>query len=251
MLYLETRGRGPRLVLVHGFTQTGRSWGRAGDLLAARHELVTLDAPGHGRSAAIEAGLADGADLMAAAVRTTGGPATWLGYSMGGRFALHVAWRHPDLVERLVLVSASAGIDDPAERARRRDSDDLLARRIEQEGKEQFLEWWLAQPLFATLPTGAAGVHERLEGPASGWASSLRRAGTGTQEPLWGRLRELAMPVLVIAGGLDHKYRDLARRIGRETGPNATVVILEGAGHACHLERPDEFADVVGTWLRP
>ena len=55
--------------------------------------------------------------------------AAWLGYSMGGRYALHVALRHPELVRRLVLVSATGGIDDPAERAARREGDEALADR--------------------------------------------------------------------------------------------------------------------------
>ena len=94
-LYFETRGSGPRLVLVHGFTQSGRAWGPVGDALAARATVVALDAPGHGRSAGVDADLPGGADLMAATAEAAGGPAAWLGYSMGGRYALHVALRRP------------------------------------------------------------------------------------------------------------------------------------------------------------
>ena len=248
MLHLETRGAGPRLALVHGFTQSGRAWGSVGDRMAGHYRLLALDAPGHGRSARVVAGLPDGSDLMAAAVRP-GGPATWLGYSMGGRYALHVALRHPDVVERLILVSATAGIDDPDERAARRASDEALAERVESEGLEPFLRWWLAQPLFATLPAEASEMESRLGGTASGLATSLRMAGTGTQEPLWDQLHRISVPVLVIAGGLDTRYRALAERLGRAVGPGATVHIIEGAGHACHLEKPDEFVRVVGDWM--
>jgi 2-succinyl-6-hydroxy-2,4-cyclohexadiene-1-carboxylate synthase len=248
VLYVEERGEGPRLALIHGFTQSGRAWGPVGDALAAGHRLLALDAPGHGRSSHVEAGLPDGADLMAEAV-AGGGPASWLGYSMGGRYALHAALRHPDLVRRLVLVSATAGIEDPSEREARRLSDERLADRIEAEGVEAFLRWWLSQPLFATLPPEAVQIESRLGGTPAGLASSLRRAGTGTQEPLWGRLHQLRMPVLVVAGGLDPKYRDLAVRLGREIGENATVEIIEDAGHACHLERPERFVEAVTGWL--
>lgn len=248
VLHLEERGAGPRLVLIHGFTQSGRSWGPVAEALARHHRLVCLDAPGHGRSAGVDAGLADGSDLMAAAIRPQGA-ASWLGYSMGGRFALHVALRHPGLVERLVLVSATAGIDDPADRLARRRSDEALADRLESDGLEPFLRSWLSQPLFSTLPPSAAGLESRMEGTASGLASSLRHAGTGTQEPLWEELHRLAMPVLVVAGGLDTKYRALADRLGEAIGANATVRVLEGAGHACHLEKPAEFVQIVGGWL--
>ena len=80
--------------------------------------------------------LPGGADLMAASGRD---PAVWLGYSMGGRFALNVALRHPGQVRRLVLVSATAGIDDPEERAARRRADEDLAGRIGTEGVAAFV----------------------------------------------------------------------------------------------------------------
>jgi 2-succinyl-6-hydroxy-2,4-cyclohexadiene-1-carboxylate synthase len=249
MVHVEQTGSGPRLAMIHGFTQSGRAWGPAGAALALDHRLLLVDAPGHGRSAGVAAGLTDGADLMAAAVGQTGGPASWLGYSMGGRFALHVALRHPEMVDRLVLVSATAGIDDRAERAARRRSDEALAGRLEADGLEPFIRWWLGQPLFATLPADAAQVESRLEGTAAGLASSLRRAGTGTQEPLWDRLNDLAMPVLVIAGQLDPKYAALAERLGQAVGANATVRILDGAGHSCHLEQPERFVATVNDWL--
>ncbi len=247
-LHYETRGAGARLMLLHGFTQSGRAWGPAGDALADRYQVVALDAPGHGRSAGVAAGLADGADLMAATARAAGGPGAWLGYSMGGRYALHVALRHPEMVERLILVSATAGIEDRAERAARRDSDDALARRVEAEGLEPFLRWWLAQPLFATLPAEAAQLDGRLDGTAAGLAQSLRLAGTGAQDPLWSRLGELRFPVLVVAGELDSRYTSLGRRLAASI-PGATFRAIPGAGHACHLERPEAFVEVVAGWL--
>ena len=248
-LHYDTRGSGARLVLVHGFTQSGRAWGPVGDALADRYRVVALDAPGHGRSAAVTADLETGSDLMARAVEADGGPAAWLGYSMGGRYALHVALRHPATVERLILVSATAGIDDPDERAERRRSDEVLAGRVESEGLEPFLRWWLAQPLFRTLPADAEQMEGRLEGSPAGLAASLRLAGAGTQEPLWDRLGELSMPVLILAGGLDAKYCALARRMVASIGSNAELQIVPGAGHACHLERPEPFLAAVTSWL--
>jgi 2-succinyl-6-hydroxy-2,4-cyclohexadiene-1-carboxylate synthase len=249
VLHVEVTGSGSRLALVHGFTQSGRTWGPAGEELGRRYQIVALDAPGHGRSSSVAADLPGGADLMADALSAHGGPAAWIGYSMGGRFALHVALRHPRLVEKLVLVSTTAGLDDPAERQARRESDEALADRVEAEGVEPFLRWWLAQPLFATLPDPLAQVETRLDGSAAGLAESLRRAGTGTQDPLWEHLADLEMPVLVVAGELDTKYRALADRLHGAIGSNSTVAVIEGAGHACHLEKPVEFVQTVCDWL--
>lgn len=238
MLHATTQGGGPPLVLVHGFTQSGAAWGEVATAAARDHTVIALDAPGHGRSAAVDADLPGGADLM---VETVGQPAHWLGYSMGGRYVLHVALRHPEMVTRLVVVSATGGIDDPAERAARRRGDDALADRIELDGVEPFVRWWLARPLFATLRADDAALEARLGGTASGLASSLRRAGTGTQEPLWSDLGALTMPVLVVAGETDESYVAHGRRLAASIGPNASFAVIPGAGHACHLEAPERF----------
>jgi 2-succinyl-6-hydroxy-2,4-cyclohexadiene-1-carboxylate synthase len=243
-LAADRRGAGRRIVLVHGFTQTRGSWDRFRTTLDDRFETVAVDAPGHGDSATRALDLPAGADALA----SSGGPATYLGYSMGGRLALHLAVQHPETVRRLVLVSATAGIDDDTERAARREADDRLAEEIETIGVPAFLERWLALPLFATLPADATGVDDRLRNTPAGLASSLRLAGTGTQRPLWDQLPHLGMPVLVVAGELDVKFSALAERIAHLV-PGAEVAIVPGAGHTVHLERPDEFAELVGRWL--
>lgn len=245
-LHAETRGEGELVVLVHGFTQSGAAWDPIAGALAKSNTVVALDAPGHGASSDVEAGLTEGADLMA---RSAPSPATWVGYSMGGRFALHVALRHPAAVSRLVLVSATAGMDDAGEREARRESDEALAERIESEGVEAFVRDWLAQPLFATLPAEAAAVESRLGSTPAGLASSLRLAGTGCQRPLWSELNTLDMPVLIVAGELDVKYTSLARRLVDGIGPNARLHLIAGAGHACHLEKPDEFLAALTPFL--
>jgi 2-succinyl-6-hydroxy-2,4-cyclohexadiene-1-carboxylate synthase len=245
VLHCEKWGKGDPVVLVHGFTQTGRSWGDLGRRLGAIHAVNAVDAPGHGGSGHIAAGLWDGAALIGEA----GGTATYVGYSMGGRFALHLALRRPDLATRLVLISTSAGIDDAAERAERLVADEALARKIEREGVEAFVGWWLRRPMWATLPEEAAGIGQRLSNSAAGLASSLRLAGAGRIDPpLWGRLGELAMPVLILAGELDSAYAGRAARFGAAIR-RATVAIVPGAGHACHLERPDAVWEIVEPWL--
>jgi 2-succinyl-6-hydroxy-2,4-cyclohexadiene-1-carboxylate synthase len=239
------------VVLIHGFTQSGAAWGTITDRVAAAgHQTIAVDAPGHGGSATVEADLPAGADLMVG-VAADAGPAAWLGYSMGGRFALHAALRHPEAMSRLVLVSTSAGIDDPDERAARRASDEALAERVETEGVEAFVDWWLTIPLFATLPPEAARRPDRLSNTAAGLASSLRLAGAGTQEPLWDRLAAIEMPVLVVAGEMDRAYAERAHRLADSIGPNATARIIPGAGHACHLEQPEAFLETVLPWLDP
>lgn len=245
MLYAERSGRGHRLALVHGFTQTRACWGPVADDLATDHEVVRLDAPGHGRSSDVTAGLVAGADLFGDTV----GPATWLGYSMGGRYCLHLALARPEIVTALVVVGATGGIDDPDDRARRVAADEVLARRLEADGLEAFLDHWLALPLFAGLGPEAQHRQARLVNDATALATSLRVAGTGTQEPLWDRLDDLTMPVLVVAGERDDRFLAIGERLVGAIGANAELVAVAGAGHAAHLEAPEAFLAVLRPWL--
>jgi 2-succinyl-6-hydroxy-2,4-cyclohexadiene-1-carboxylate synthase len=245
-LFAEVEGAGPRIVLVHGFTQTRACWGPLpARLVEAGFEVVRVDLPGHGRS-----GTAD-SDLWATAGRlgATGGTASYLGYSFGARVCLHLALTAPALVERLVLVGGTAGIESTEQRAERRTADEALADRIEAIGVAAFLDEWLALPLFAGLSEEAACRDARLENTASGLAGSLRACGTGTQESLWSRLAELTMPVLGVAGADDARFGALADRLAREIGANAASARVPAAGHTAHLEAPDAFWEVLASWL--
>jgi 2-succinyl-6-hydroxy-2,4-cyclohexadiene-1-carboxylate synthase len=246
-LHRTTTGAGLRTVLVHGFTQTGVSWAPVLDLGGVPGEAVCVDLPGHGWSGGVAGDLWATGDLLADAAQ--GAPASWVGYSLGGRCCLHLALAHPDLVRSLVLVSATAGIEDAEERSERRARDDALAERIEQIGVPAFIEEWLAQPLFAGLTAESDGREARLANTAEGLASSLRRAGTGTQEPLWDRLGEIRAPVLLVAGAQDERFVAHAERMAALL-PQAEVEIIPGAGHTAHLEQPDAFAPVLKAWLR-
>lgn len=243
-LAADVTGSGPRLVLVHGFTQTRQSWAPLAQRLADCHEVVSIDAPGHGESGHAEADLETGAALLAG----TGGRATYIGYSMGGRLSLHVAVRHPHVVQRLVLIGASPGLHDEVARRLRRRADERLADRVEQIGTEAFVDEWLSQPLFAGLTPATAGRQDRLRNKPAHLAASLRRAGTGAQQPLWDELENITCPVLLLAGDADHKFRLVAGRMSAAM-PDATVVTIPGARHAVHLERPDATLDVLTSWL--
>jgi 2-succinyl-6-hydroxy-2,4-cyclohexadiene-1-carboxylate synthase len=244
-LAVTRRGTGARVVLVHGFTQTGACWGPVADDLAADNELLLVDAPGHGGSSALRPSFTEGAALMGSA----GGAATYVGYSMGGRYLLALAIARPDLVERLVLIGASPGLSSAEERAARRASDEALADHLCAIGLPAFLDEWLALPLFAGLTEEMQFRTERLANDPEGLASSLRLAGTGAQDPLWERLPTLEMPVLLVTGALDAKFTAIAEQMNAAIGANATHVTIEGAGHTAHLENPEAFLATLRAWL--
>ena len=234
------------LVLLHGFTQTRQSWRRTAAELGGRYRAIAPDLPGHGHAADRRpASFA----ACTAYVRALGGDRFDLcGYSMGGRIALHAALGLGDRVRRLVLVSASPGIADPDERARRRAADEALAARVEAIGIEAFAREWGAQPLFAGQPerVAAAAHADRLRNTPAGLAAALRGLGTGVMDPLWDRLAELTMPVTLVVGERDEKFRALADRMAAAL-PDAELVVVPGAGHAPQLERPGELARVLAS----
>jgi 2-succinyl-6-hydroxy-2,4-cyclohexadiene-1-carboxylate synthase len=238
--------RGPdRVVLVHGFTQTLAAWNPLAGTLAETLQVVRVDLPGHGGSGPLDLGFAE----TAAAIGEAGGPATYVGYSMGGRLCLRLAVDRPDLVQALVLIGASPGIADAAERAARRESDAALAADIERLGTAAFLQRWLAQPLLSTFTPAPDDLEARLANTSGGLATALRRLGTGVQEPLWDRLGDLGMPVLAVAGQHDTRYTRFAEEMAEAIGVNAQVVALAGAGHTAHLDRPVSFVRLLSTFL--
>ncbi len=227
-------GSGRRVVFVHGFTQTGESWRPVAEAIArGGNEVVLVDRPGHGRSGSVSADLPGTAELLA----DTCGRATYVGYSLGGRVCLHLAVARPDLVERLAVLGATPGLRDADERAARVAGDEALAERIIAIGVDAFLDEWTALPLFGALRPTADDLAARRSNSAAGLAGSLRRCGTGTQQPLWDRLGSLGMPVLAMAGSRDAKFLTLASEIaaGVQRGRFRSI---PDADHAAHLQQP-------------
>jgi 2-succinyl-6-hydroxy-2,4-cyclohexadiene-1-carboxylate synthase len=257
-LNVEGAGDGPPLVLLHGFTGRAATWRPVVDSLGAGRRTVAVDLLGHGDADApadparyrMEECVAD---LIAVLDALDLARIDLLGYSMGGRVALHLAAAAPERVRALVLESGSPGLADPAERAARIRADEQLADRIEREGVAAFVRYWETLPLFASqlaLPTAVRErLHQqRLDNRPQGLANSLRGLGTGRQASLWDRLVAIQTPMLLTVGALDPKYCDLARRMGA-LAPRAQVVIVPGAGHNVHLEQPAAFAAAVRDFL--
>ena len=251
-------GTGPALLLLHGFTGSSETWRPFFAALTAHRRVIAPDLVGHGHTAAPD-DLAHYrmdecvGDLLALLDGLGVGKFAVLGYSMGGRVALHLTLTVPERISALILASASPGIVDPDERAERARSDVALAELIEREGIEAFVAQWERQPLFASQWSLPAEVRarlraERLRQRPHGLANSLRGMGTGAMPPVWNRLEELEVPVLVLAGELDSKYVTIARAMA-ERLPRAQVAIVPEAGHAVHLEQPARFLERVTAFL--
>jgi 2-succinyl-6-hydroxy-2,4-cyclohexadiene-1-carboxylate synthase len=255
---VRSRGAGSPLLLVHGFTGRGTSWGSHATAFARWRRVISVDLPGHGRSgipsdparASVER-TADDLAVILGRVRAT--PADVIGYSLGARVALRLAIAHPRVVRRLVLESPSAGLQTERERIARRTIDATLADRLERDGIEAFVDEWERQPVFAShrlLPavTAARLRSERLRNRPAGLATSLRGAGQGVMTPLRDRLGGVRARTLVIAGALDAAGCARAGIVAAGI-PDARFEVLAGAGHTPHLETPIAFRSLALAFL--
>ncbi len=234
------------LVLLHGFTQTGRSWEPVLAALGeARYRPVAPDLRGHGDNGAVRPIGFDEivADVLAAA---GDGDFTLVGYSQGGRIGLHVALAARERIRRLVLVSTTAGIDAAADREARVASDERLAQRMEGQGIDAAARAWATQALFGgqTQEVSELAHEDRLRNDPRHLAAALRGVGTGRMTPLWDRLPELTMPAAVVVGARDRKFVDLGRRLA-DGLPDASFTLVPDAGHALPLERPAAVAAAI------
>lgn len=249
-------GDGAPVTLLHGFTQSGRSWREVIDRVGPGYRWIVPDLRGHGqtqtRPGAPCTMEACTGDLLALWDHLGVARTHLAGYSMGGRLALHVAARHPERLLSLLTIGAHAGLDESAREGRRR-GDEALAERIEKDGLESFVDYWGGLPLFAGLerrgPSFVAQVRaQRLENHVAGLACSLRGMGAGVMEPVWDELARLQVPCTFVAGQLDHGYVASARRLAT-TVPSGRFEIVQRAGHSVHQERPDAFARVLAVHL--
>jgi len=233
------------VVLLHGFSATGRAWdGVAARLRREGYRPLAPDLLGHGTAAECERPITF-SGCVGHVLAQVPERFALCGYSLGGRVALHLALSAPERVSRLVLVSTSPGIADPGERAARRQADHLLADELERVPFADFIERWRGQPLFAGEPPEVARLarEDQRRNRPDALAASLRAVGTGQMEPLWDRLAQLRMSVTVVAGERDHKYRELGERMVQLLG-DATMVVVAG-GHGLPLENPAAVADSV------
>lgn len=248
-LNYEVIGEGTPVTLLHGFTQSERSWHEVVSMMPDGWKWIMPDLRGHGETR-VRPGAPHTMDACSSDLELLWDhlaiPRTHLvGYSMGGRLALHVAATRPDRILSLLTIGAHAGLDEDARDGRRR-GDEALAQRIEQDGLEAFVSYWSNLPMFAGLerrgPSFVAQVRaERMNNRAAGLAESLRGMGAGAMRPVWGELANVRCPCTFVAGQLDHGYVASARLLATSV-PDARVVVVQRAGHTVHQERPEAFA---------
>lgn len=249
-------GKGEVVALFHGFTSTQNTWNKLVAKLSEQYQVLTIDLPGHGQTQ-IKQGktMRDFSDDFKALLDELNiKKIHLLGYSMGGRTALSFAHYYPQMIQSLILESASPGIADSELRTQRKMADKALAEKIQTKGIESFVNYWESLPLFKTqqkLPLTVQNQirNERLSQSSLGLAQSLIYMGTGTQESLWNELSQLEFPLTLIVGSEDFKFIDINKQMN-ELYKTAKLYTIKKAGHCVHLEQTAEFIEVVHKHLQ-
>jgi len=226
------------VLFIPGFMQRGDAWRPVAELLPERYPSRMLDHVEH----SFEGRLGE--------IAEAGEGGVLVGYSLGGRLALRAALRSPESFSGVVVVGATAGIEEGPMQAVRAEADERLASWIEAAPMEDVVSLWERQPLFADQSDALVEAQRpgRLSQDQRSLALLLRTAGQGVLEPVWHELSQLELPVLAIAGARDDGYTRAANRIAR-AAPNGHAAIIEEAGHPAHLQRPDEVARLLTEFL--
>jgi 2-succinyl-6-hydroxy-2,4-cyclohexadiene-1-carboxylate synthase len=226
------------VLFIPGFMQRGDAWRPVAELVPERYPSTLLDHAEH----SFEGRLRE--------IAAAGESRVLVGYSLGGRLALRAALREPGRYAGVVTVGATAGIDEPGTRDARAAADDRLAAWMEAAPIEDVVNIWERQPLFADQSESLIEEQRpgRLSHEPADLAHLLRTAGQGVLEPVWHQLLRLDLPLLAIAGVRDEGYVRTAKRMA-ETAAHGHVAIVEDAGHAAHLQQPDEVARLLSEFL--
>jgi 2-succinyl-6-hydroxy-2,4-cyclohexadiene-1-carboxylate synthase len=249
-------GGGVPLALLHGFLGDKEDWQGLLAELPETFAALAFDLPGHGGAGA-RRDMPSWSQTLAELdwQRQRLGLASWhlLGYSLGGRLALHYALTYPGRVASLTLLSASPGIGDPAARQARVAADARWAERFRREPLAEVLSDWYRQGVFASLrrqPTLlAALLARRGRLPSRPLAEVIDRWGQGVVPSVWDRLGELAtLPRQLLVGREDAAYCQHGERLRQASSP-WQVVVLENCGHTLHLERPKQVAAILAPLL--
>ena len=256
-IYYEIRGESchPKLLFLHGFMGCGNDFDAIVDALLSEFCCLTVDLPGHGQTQVLDS-IGHGMEVLAPALlnllrQLNFNPCHLVGYSMGGRLALHLSCLFPQHFLSVLLVSASPGFEDESKRTLRRHQDAVLAAALGSEDWPTVLKRWYEQPLFSSFKTCKSFnviFQRRLQNCPHQLAQALKGLGTGAQPSLWSALPSFKMPVTLVVGALDLKFVQINQRMAAQI-PLAQLKIVPACGHVVHAENSAAFIAVLQAHL--
>ena len=252
---LTVVGDGEPIVCFHGFSESSYTWD---SINLPGYRLIRIDLIGHGDSDIPEEDEAYTIpqmieDLHTVIYHMVGDRYYLMGYSMGARIALSYALEYESEIKGLILESGSVGIASDDERAERRKADEDLAVRIEDHDGIWFATRWAEAPIFESQKQLSECVEEliylrRSNNSTYALACTLRGSGQGVMTYVGDQLEKLSCKGLYVSGALDTKYTTIGRDVFGKL-PNFKHVVVEGAGHNVHIEKPQMFEQAVLDFL--
>ena len=249
-------GDGEPIVCFHGFSESSYTWD---SINLPGYRLIRIDLIGHGDSDIPEEGEAYTIpqmieDLHTVIYHMVGDRYYLMGYSMGARIALSYALEYESEIKGLILESGSVGIASDDERAKRRKADEELAVHIENHDGAWFATRWVEAPIFESQKQLLPAVTElirlrRAHNSPYALACTLRGSGQGVMPYVGDKLEKLSLKGLYVSGALDTKYTTIGRDVFGKL-PNFKHVVVEGAGHNVHIEKPQLFERAVLDFLQ-
>lgn len=177
-------------------------------------------------------------------------PRILIGYSLGGRIALHSLIQDPDLWDAAVIISTHPGFVHLEERQSRIEADELWARRFEKSEWNQLMSDWNSQPVLRTMPSSTGRPFLRREENFSRdfLAGALRGCSLGKQGDLRTEIQKMKLPILWIAGKEDSKFLALGEEVA-SMNSRISLSILPNAGHRAPWDQPQSFQDALMKFL--
>ncbi|WCJ35750.1 2-succinyl-5-enolpyruvyl-6-hydroxy-3-cyclohexene-1-carboxylate synthase [Euphorbia peplus] len=257
------------VVFLHGFLGTGEDWISIMTAISGSVRCISIDLPGHGASKMQNCSSKDAkwdatlsveivSNLLYKLIQEiTPGKVTLVGYSLGGRIALHMALRHVDKINGAVIISGSPGLEDEMERKVRLAKDVSRSRLLIAYGLHMFVDTWYAAELWNSLrshPRFKAIVSSRLfHDDVFGLAKVLSGLSVGGQIPLWKNLKQCSLPLLLIVGEKDRKFKAISEKMCSEIGQSregrCEIVVVPSCGHAVHIENPLSVVGALSQFL--
>jgi len=252
----------PWVVLIPGFSAPLEMWAPQLPALVGTHRVLTYDLRGHGRSDSPFGGYdvaTQSRDLLGLMEHIGIDAACIVGDAAGGAIAVELALAHPERVSQLVLVGTRIhGWDPPAGQLPPETAEEQAyneeSRRLRRQGSiaQQLQHWWLgdwSRPLREDPVRRRALLFSDLilSWPAGAWRATMASPPVPPHFPL---LPELQVPTLVIHGGADMAVIQAHARQWCATLPNATQIIVPGAGHVPNWEFPELFNRALLEFLR-
>jgi proline iminopeptidase len=257
-LFVERIGSGPPVLVLHGGLGVDHTYFRPDfDQLADSREVVYVDHRGNGRSDETEAPVTieSLAEDAAGVINALGGRATVLGHSFGGFVAQELALRHPEAVDRLVLLSTTAGqlgaADDPDADQGAPPPPELVEILSQPPSTDEEFAAGMARLVPFYMHGDAAPLAERMTGVRFRVRPMLEGFQSLASWSSADRLGSLSIRVLLVVGDHDlFTSHQQSERIARLV-PQAELHIIPDTGHFPWLEAPDAFFGPLRAFLSP